>query len=187
MDARTTRGWFLHHYYEQECGPFRNLSDLAQDVAESVQRRLKERGDVFASRRSDDYLAIRRQLEERARDLFIFKGGEPVRARPHYMTLGACEWIRQWYREGRELKLHIDEFAPRTVSFTYGDLFPTMRCGDGRPYRGQVYTRDEIFRLIDEYGLPQDWNRDGSRGPERYIEAQIWDDAPLDRFLPGSV
>ncbi|OAH09946.1 hypothetical protein [Streptomyces jeddahensis] len=49
-----------------------------------------------------------------------------------------------------------------------------------------MYTRDEIFQLIDEYGLPQDWNPDGSQGPERYIEAQIWDDALLAGFLGQS-
>jgi hypothetical protein len=178
-----TRSWFLHHYYEYECGPFRNLSDLGDEEAEAVQRTLKERGDVFASQRTDDYLTIRRQLEDQAREMFIRKGGEPVRARPHYMTLGACRWIMQWYRDGRELTLRIEEFDPRVISFTYGDLFPTMRYGDGRPYRGQVYTKDEILQVIDEYGLPQDWNADGSRGPERYIEAQIWDDAPLAKLL----
>ncbi|MEU4601439.1 hypothetical protein AB0F43_00535 [Kribbella sp. NPDC023972] len=183
MDGGTPRTWTLHHYYEHECGPFRNLSDLPVEEAEAVQRRLKERGDVFASRRTDDYLTIRRQLESRARELFIRKGGEPVRARPHYMTLGACEWIVEWYRDGRELTLGIDELDTQVISFTYGDLFPTMRYGDGKPYRGQVYTKDEIFRLIDDHGLPQAWNPDGSRAPERYIEAQIWDDAPLARFL----
>jgi hypothetical protein len=174
---------FLYHYYEAECGPFRNLSDLAPAAAEAVQHELRKRGDVFASRRSDDYLTIRRQLEDRARELFIHKGGEPVRQRPHYMTLGACDWIRQWYRDGRELKLPLDEFDPQTVSFTYGDLFPTMRLDDGRPYRGEVYTQAEISQVIERYGLPQAWNADGTSGPERYIEAQIWDDAPLAGLL----
>lgn len=173
----------LHHYYEHQYGPFKNLSDLSKDEAESVQGRLRERGDVYASRRSDDYLSIRRQLEEQARELFIHKGGAPTRARPHYMTLGPCDWIRHWYRDGRELNIPLEEFHPRLISFTYGDLFPTMRYDDGKPYRGEVYTLAEIFQLINRHGLPQDWNSDGSRGPERYIEAQIWDDAPLARFL----
>ncbi|WP_247048890.1 hypothetical protein [Arthrobacter rhizosphaerae] len=130
-----------HHYYEHECGPFKNLSDLTQEEAEAVQARLRERGDVFASLRSEDYLTIRRQVEEQARELFIRKGGTPTRPRPHYMTLGSCDWIRQWYRDGRELTIPLDAFHPRVISFTYGDLFPAMRYGDGKPYRGEVYTR----------------------------------------------
>jgi hypothetical protein len=169
----------LHHYYESRCGPFRNLSDLPPDEAEAVLRALRERGDVFASQRSADYLVVRRELEEQARNLFIRKGGRPVRERPHYMTLGACLWLRQWYREGRELTIDLDRFAPSTVSFTYGDLFPAMRLAGRRPYWGEVFTADEIGAVIDHYGLPQEWNPDGAGGPERYIEVQIWDDAPL--------
>lgn len=171
----------LHHYYERHCGPFRNLSDLPAEGAEAVLQRLRERGDVFASRRSGDYLTVRRRLEDRARDLFVRKGGRPVRARPHYMTLGACDWLLQWYREGRVLAIGIEQFDPSAISFTYGDLFPALRLPEERPYWGQVFTLEEILAVVDLYGLPQLWNADGSRGPERYIEAQIWDDAPLAR------
>lgn len=173
----------VHHYYERDLGPFRNLSDLTEGKAASVLRGLRERGDVFASRRSTDYLAVRRELEDRARELFVRKGGRPVRSRPHYMTLGACAWLLDWYREGRELAIGLDRFDPSAISFTYGDLFPAMRLADQRPYRGQVFTVEEIGTLIEEYGLPQEWNADGTHGPERYIEAQIWDDAPLAGYL----
>lgn len=70
-----------------------------------------------------------------------------------------------------------------TISFTYGDLFPTMRYKDGKPYRGKVYLKNEILRLVDEYGWPQEWNKDGDYGPERYIEAQVWDDRVIRLFL----
>jgi hypothetical protein len=173
----------VHHYYERDLGPFRNLSDLPTEEAEAVMRDLRERGDVFASRRPDDYLTVRRELEDRARALFIRKGGKPVRARPHYMTLGACPWLLDWYRQGRELAIGLDKIDPSAISFTYGDLFPAMRLVDQRPYRGQVFTVDEIGAVIDRYGLPQEWNADGAHGPERYIEAQIWDDTPLTGYL----
>jgi hypothetical protein len=47
-----------------------------------------------------------------------------------------------------------------------------------------VYRRNELAEIIKRYGLPQVWNPDGSGGPERYIEAQIWDDTPLKEY-PG--
>jgi len=37
----------------------------------------------------------------------------------------------------------------------------------------------ELPEVIRLYGLPQEWNKDGKLGPERYIEAQVWDDEPL--------
>ena len=81
----------------------------------------------------------------------------------------------------------LDRFDPTGISFTYGDLFPALRLAGQRPYWGQVFTVEEIGALIDQYGLPQEWNADGAQGPERYIEAQIWDDAPLTEYLPHGV
>lgn len=172
----------LYHYYEQTRGPFRSITELPLEEARLLHHQLKRDESLFASQRSDDYLEIRRDLEQRARDMFIAKGGKPIRSVPHYMTLGKCDWIRQWYRDGQELVMDLDDFDERTISFTYGDLFPTMRYKDGKPYREQIYTKKEIFLLIDQYGLPQDWNSQGDKGPERYIEVQIWDDKPLQRL-----
>jgi hypothetical protein len=64
------------------------------------------------------------------------------------------------------------------VSFTYSDTFPAMRYTDRKPYRKQVYTVNELPDLVSTY-LPQNWNPDGKHGPDRYIEAQVWDDHPL--------
>ncbi|XEC96639.1 hypothetical protein AB6A23_08895 [Paenibacillus tarimensis] len=175
--------FFLYHYYEAENGPFKNLSALAYDEARMVMDRLKRDEALFASRRSDDYLIIRRQLEERARELFICKGGKPVNRYPHYMTLGRCDWIKEWYKNGREIRIHLDEFDLETVSFTYGDLFPTMRYKDGKPYREKLYIKDEIIEIIERFGWPQRWNQDGTKGPERYIEVQIWDDRVIRQFF----
>lgn len=60
-----------------------------------------------------------------------------------------------------------------------------MRFQDGRPYRGQVYTLGELPELVRKFGLPQVWNQDGKFGPERYIEAQVWDKALIQRYLGG--
>jgi len=176
---------FLSHYYDKSQGPFRNLSMLPSALAEQRLQAIREQGDLFASRRSADYLQIRRELEDRVRDLFEGKGGRPLLARPHYMILGACPWVKSWYADGQELRIPLDAFDPLTVSFTYGDSFPAMRYQDGKDYRGQVYTLVELPHLIRLYGLPQEWNHDGDQGLDRYIEAQVWDQRPLQGFLAG--
>ncbi|WP_231573832.1 hypothetical protein [Paenibacillus sp. FSL R5-0345] len=114
---------------------------------------------------------------------YFQKGGKPSRAYPHYMTLGECPWLLDWYPEAKSLQLSVDQFNAEGISFTYGDLFPTMRYKDGKPYRNQVYTKDEIVRVIEQFGMPQEWNTSGDKGPERYIEAQIWDDKPINILL----
>lgn len=173
---------FLYHYYESIHGPFANLSALSPEEAHKVQDRIRQRGDVFASKRPADYLVIRRQLEERARDIFISKGGKPVNDYPHYMTIGPCDWLKSWYKDGKELSIPIEQFDPKTISFTYGDLFPTMRYKDEKPYREKLYLKDEIVEVIEEFGWPQEWNRLGDKGPERYIEVQIWDDEVVSSY-----
>ena len=142
--------------------------------------RLLKKG--FAAQRSEGYMTIRTELEQRAREMFIHKGGEPVMRYPHYMTLGPCDWLNEWYETPAALAIPLDAFSEKHISFTYGDLFPTMRYKDGKPYREQIYTKSEIIDMIATYGLPQQWNNDGRNGPERYIEVQIWDETTIMQY-----
>mgnify|MGYP005844659213 CR=1 FL=1 len=176
---------YLSHYYDASDGPFRNLSDVPPREGEAILQEIREKGRGFASRRAQDYLRIRRDLEDQVRAQFVAKGGVPTRERPHYAILGSCPWVVTWYPNGRELRVPLARFRPEVVSFTYGDTFPAMRLRDGKPYRGKVYTLSELPEVIREFGLPQERNPDGRLGPERYVEAQIWDDEPIREYLPS--
>jgi hypothetical protein len=178
---------FLSHYYEECDGSFRKMSDLSEHEAEVVLRQIRQVGDPFASQRTDDYLAVRLRLEEKVRELFTAKGGSPKRLHPHYLIVGACPWLKSWYPHGCELRIPLAAFGMENVSFTYGDTLPAMRYQDGKPHRGQVYTLAELPGLIECYDLPQVWNAEGKYGPDRYIEAQVWDDEPLRSYLSGRI
>ncbi|WP_242985385.1 hypothetical protein [Vallitalea okinawensis] len=173
----------LYHYYDLKTGPFKNLSDLSIIEAKKVQERLRQDNIGFASKRFDGYMDIRRDLEQKTRKLFIDKGGKPERHVPHYMTLGKCDWLLEWYRHPKSLTIDICSCDPRAISFTYGDLFPTMRYVDGKVYRKQVYTLSEIKKIVEEYGLPQEWNKDGKLAPERYVEVQVWSNRILRKAM----
>jgi hypothetical protein len=170
---------YLTHYYERAHGPLLSLSNLPIAEAERLMAVIRQEGRVFASRRPPEYLSIRLELEQRIRELFVAKGGRPRRAHPHYFILGSSHWLKDWYQDGCELRLPLSAFDAQTLSFTYGDSFPAMRYPDGKPYRGQVYGFAELPEIIARYGLPQVWNADGSGGPERYIEAQVWDEVTV--------
>jgi len=189
-DASPAQTWkeimipeYLYHYYEQSSGPFSNLSMLPEEQAEKILTQIRKGGNRFASQRASDYLEVRRGLEARVRELFIAKGGKPALSRPHYMILGECAWLLDWYVEGREVRIPLADVPASCLSFTYGDTFPAMRIQDGKPYRGKVFVVDELTEVVRLYGLPQEWNADGKGGPERYIEAQVWDESPLQKFL----
>ncbi|WP_440117917.1 hypothetical protein [Paenibacillus sp. QZ-Y1] len=165
-----------YHYFEKSLGPFLNLSSLSEYEAEAVSQQIRQEGRNFASQRSADYMTIRRTLEQKAYEQYIAKGGKPTNRYPHYMTLGACAWLESWYTEPDWVMVSWDDLPADSVSFTYGDLFPTMRYPDGKPYRKQIYTKDEILEVIQTYGWPQEWNCQGDQAPERYIEVQVWDE-----------
>jgi hypothetical protein len=173
----------LCHYYEAENGPFRNLSSMPMETASEVLDSIRQNAKAFASRRSIDYLSVRRTLEARVRGLFIAKGGQPQTTYPHYLVLGHVPWLLEWFEHARQLCIPLSTFDENIVSFTYGDTFPAMRIMDGKPYRRQVYTLSELPALVTAYGLPQECNADGHLGPERYIEAQVWSDQPLLPYL----
>jgi hypothetical protein len=167
---------YLTHYYDAARGPLRSLTELPPGDAEALLESIRARGKAFASRRAPEYLGIRFELEARIREIFISKGGAPLRLHPHYFILGSCDWCLTWYERPLLIRVPVASLPAGAVSFTYGDSFPAMRYPDGKPYRGQVYTLAELPGLVERYGLPQDWNPDGKLAPERYIEAQVWDD-----------
>jgi hypothetical protein len=176
-----------YHYFEREKGPFRNLSSLSVIEAEAVSQQIRQEGRTFASQRSAEYMTIRRELEQIVYARFGAKGGQPLQSYPHYLTLGACPWLESWYGDPDHVIIPWEELPAEVVSFTYGDLFPTMRYEDDKAYRKQVYTKDEIVELIQIYGLPQEWNPTGQQGPERYIEVQVWDERVVKPFCKSNV
>ena len=95
-------------------------------------------------------------------------------------------WLSTWFVNCDFIKIPIEEFNLKTVSFTYGDSHPVfsprVNKMDEKEYRKKLYTYDEILKIIDKYGLPQKWNDDGKYGPERYVEAHIWSDETIDRY-----
>ncbi|HBN85767.1 MAG TPA: hypothetical protein DDZ89_18220 [Clostridiales bacterium] len=42
------------------------------------------------------------------------------------MVIGECPWLATWFEDSDYIKIPIQEFDLCTVSFTYGDTFPTF-------------------------------------------------------------
>lgn len=176
----------LYHYFDKSTGPFRNLSDVSDHEAERLLAAIiADRPTCFCAKRPQNYMQLRRYYEAILRTEFLKKGGIVQRTAPHYMVVESCPWLETWYENPSCICIPIHCFDLRTVSFTYGDSHPTFseRVNDGKEYRKQLYTYNEILKIIDKYGLPQNWNADGRHGPERYIEAHIWCDEPLKPYL----
>ena len=179
---------FLYHYFDKTIGPFKNLSDLPIDEANRILKEIAGvKPNVQCANRNADYMQARLYYEGILRNEFQMKGGFICRQVPHYMVVEHSPWLSTWYENSSYVKIPIEEFDIRTISFTYGDSHPTFsdRVNDGKEYRKKLYTYDEILEVIEKYGLPQAWNDDGKYGPERYIEAHIWSDDVIGRYLYG--
>ena len=175
---------FLYHYFEKSKGPLLSLSALPQDEANKIQGSLVSGGKTFAAQRNERYLPRRKELERLVHDLFVEKGGKPEKETPHYFVIGECPWLSTWYEQADYIKIPITEFNLQTVSFTYGDTFPTFspKVTYGLEYRNTVYTYEEIIGIIEKYGMPQDkWDEPIFAQP-CYVEAQVWSDEPVLRY-----
>lgn len=176
---------FFYHYYDNTVGPFVNLSDLPANEAKTILNTIKvNKPKSQSAKRDSEYVEHRHNCENILRTEFAKKGGIIERMSPHYMTVEHSPWLSTWFEDCAFLKISIEEFDLNTVSFTYGDSMPTFsnRITDNKEYRKKIYSYDEILKIIEKYGLPQDWNDDGKYGPERYIEAHIWSDETINKY-----
>lgn len=189
----------ITHYFPLQDGPFRNLCDLEEDAATSVIKSL-------AKRRADDprfkrifgrrYMEFRRRTEAKLHAKFVQSGGRPERKSPHYFVLGTCEWFRDLYPETGSVSLEFRDLPSDVVSFTYPDSFVSMRLGAEyglpeeplEPYHDKVFRAERLGVIVETYGMPDgraDTEYDGyqNRSFEKYLEFQIWSDAPVAQFL----
>jgi hypothetical protein len=179
---------YLYHYYDKTIGPFVNLSDVPIQEAKAVINSIRiSKPDVQCAKRHDVYMEDRHYYEGILKNEFSKKGGHITRNAPHYMVVEHSPWLSTWFENSSYIKIDIEEFDINTISFTYGDSHPVfsprVNMMDDKEYRKKLYTYDEILKLIDKYGFPQDWNNDGAYGPERYIEAHIWSDETIDKYI----
>jgi hypothetical protein len=182
---------YLTHYYINGTPPFRSLSTLPDDEALKLMTALYDE-TAFGVRFKDplQYLRDRRRTEQWVRSEFIAKGGQPQEPYPIYMALGSSQWLvkaaPQTSYHG-EIQIPLGDFQEGDVSFTYPDSMVSHWFGTDKPieyyqpdYHGRVFTRSEILAIVARRGMPEEgWE---PRLPDHlppYIEAQVWNRAPL--------
>jgi hypothetical protein len=181
--------YYLVHYYKRQGGPFRSISLLPDEEALEIMRALAD-DTIFGERFKDPewYLDARRKTEQWTRAAFIDKGGTPRETCPVYMTLGRSSWIESGSQpdDPYPIALPLSIFDEGDVSFTYPDSMVSHWFWMEKPpefyhpdVHGIVFTRSEILALIEERGLPEDWEMGLSPGIAPYIEAQVWNLEPL--------
>ena len=145
---------YLYHYFDKRTGPFKSLTAISEEEARKVMEQIKsERPNSLCAARDADYVKKRRNCEALLRREFAAKGGIMEVESPYYMVVEHSPWLSTWYEQPDFLKIPIEEFDIRKLSFTYGDSMPTFspRVTDGKEYRRKVYTYEEILKVIEKW------------------------------------
>ena len=182
---------YLTHYYIKGTPPFRSLSTLPDEAALELMTALYDE-TLFGARFKDplQYLHNRQRTEEWVRCEFIAKGGQPREPYPIYMVLGSSPWLVKAAPETPnhgEIRIPLAAFQEGDVSFTYPDSMLSRWFSRDKPieyyqpaYHGQVFTRSEILAIVAARGMPEDgWEPRLPEDLAPYIEAQVWNRAPL--------
>ncbi|MCL2364933.1 MAG: hypothetical protein FWC71_09760 [Defluviitaleaceae bacterium] len=176
----------LYHYYDKSRTPFLNMSDLSEEESIQLHTKLaKKDGSIFAMRDSNgQYMNQRRIVEQRAHSMFVRKGGNPQRTTPHYMILAKAELeeCKAWFSDCAVVKIPLEEFDKNTLSFTYGDSFPTFKPIFDEQLEYDLFLYDEILKVIAQRGMPPTRNNNMSWLEPSYIEVQVWSDETIDKY-----
>jgi hypothetical protein len=175
----------LTHYYHRDDYPFQNLSSLTEEEALAVISTLNERdGAVYRRfKNPEQYIKLRRETEQWLSHEFVKKGGKPASTYPQYFVVERALWIEEGYEgQSNKLQMPVSAFDPKQVSFTYSDSMvsywlreQTAQVFHNAAYHGQVFLLDEISKIINKFGIPdQEWRTQETRKYDLFIEAQVW-------------
>jgi len=181
----------ITHNYDAARGIGKNICHLSDAAAE---RFLDEIRAIGGRRIRPNYLRRRRHVEdwliaERRKKL----GMTPL-DRPIYFFLGD-------FADGKDLSrphslvMKLSAFRPDSLTFTYPDSMASLPLGTReehlacrQAYHGHVFTLSEIKAVMAKFGLRADRLNDDARlAYDKFIEVQVWDDAPIRRFLSGPI
>jgi hypothetical protein len=74
------------------------------------------------------------------------------------------------------------EFDKSTISFTYGDSYPTFKPIFDEEPEYNLYLYNEILEVIKERGMPPVRNKNMSWLEPSYIEVQVWSDETINKY-----
>lgn len=180
----------ITHYYLPDKQPFLSLSDLNGDIDHPAFQEMLNRHKVdphYNRRFGINYLKTRMAVEEKLRDCFIKRGGNPVRQHPVYFILGESRWFQSLNGNHVKLQIPIPVLPNDKVSVTFPDSYLAMTAST-KPYFEKIYFLNELEELVTKYGVPKDivpdsYERYWEGDFEHYFEVQVWDDEVLHPYL----
>jgi hypothetical protein len=190
---------YVTHYYNKQNSPFLSLSELNEEKAISIMKKLYSEETEYGTRFRNpiQYLMNRKNTEAWVRQEFIKKGGTPKNLFPIYTVLGESQWIDKngpIDGETGKIRLPLSIFNEGDISFTYPDSMISKWFFEDKPqeyymdlYHGKVFLKSEIIDLIEQNGIPEyEWKTNLPINLAPYIEGQVWNLQPIINYIKES-
>lgn len=170
---------YITNYCDKRCSPMSSITRLPAKEARSVARELsKHAGNFFTSfsrfrdKDFDGYYKKRIRTEEWLYNSFIQLGGKPKNAHPLYFVLGESKYLKDWFENGVETKLLLNDIDFDDISFTFGDSMAKMDFAD----RMNLFNKESLFKFIYENTNDVSLFLNELNKQNKYIEVQLWSD-----------
>jgi hypothetical protein len=177
----------ITHNYASARGIGRNICNLPDAEAERI---LTDIQAVAGRQMSANYLKRRRVIEDWLIAERRSKLGKTRLDRPIYFFLGDFADGKDSSRP-ESLVMPLTAFEAETLTFTYPDSMASLPLATKhehlsyrKEYHGQVFTLSEIKEVVAKVGMPANRPKnDPTPVYDKFIEAQVWDDRPIKRYL----
>lgn len=118
-------------------------------IFKELQTRYKKDTEYYR-RYGNNYIHIRKQIEDTLRRIFIERGGKPIRKYPFYFVLGQSIWFKNLIKDQLEIKIQLCDLNPATTSFTFPDSYVAL-SRNKKPFHGKVFLLDELKKVFEKY------------------------------------
>lgn len=164
----------LVNYCHPDCTPLKNIMRLPEEEAFALAAEMASaHPNVTAFGRFADfrnYYPRRLATDEKLHAAFVALGGQPVEKHPLSFALEGSDYLEGWFDHGIVTRLPLGCVPPAQISFTLGD---SMRAGGFA-----MLTMDMLAEAVAAHPGGCDGYLAAAREKYRYIEVQLWDDAP---------
>ncbi|TIX91215.1 hypothetical protein [Rhizobium sp. P44RR-XXIV] len=170
----------ITHNFDPDRGLLQNICCLPSEDAERIIASIRSGGHAYLKA---NYLARRLRTEDWLIAERNRKIGKTQLARPLYFFLG--DMANGWDKSRpASIVLPLALFDVDAITFTFPDSMESCPAnnpadGSGNPWHGRVFTFAEITEMVARYGFPDPALPRERRGPNAFIEVQVWDDRPL--------
>ena len=167
---------YLVSYRHFKSEPFKSITQLSEDEAFALAKKLYENSSCPAHKRFGpdfaQYYPHRLMTEKWLYERFKALGGKPQTEHPYYFAFHHCENLYTNFDSGVVTKIKLSDIDISDVSFTFGDSIAQMN----RQSNPEPFLKDKLIKYISEFDHHVESFLESVIPRYVCIEAQLWTD-----------